>query len=75
MRKKLLINCIYLCELLIFKDGNFKKTLYLDQIYKSLESKMRGKQWNVTSTKVDLMSGCISRGIKPRMWEVTNQLF
>lgn len=36
---------------------------------------MRGTQWNVSSTKVDLMSGCISRGIKPRTWEVTNQLF
>lgn len=49
--------------------------MYLDQIYKALGSKMRGKQWNVTSTKVDLLSGCISRGLKPRMWEVANQLF
>ena len=29
----------------------------------------------MASTKVDLMSGCISRGLKPRMWEVANQLF
>ena len=43
-------------------------------MYKALRSKMRGKQWNVTSTKVDLISGCISRGINPRIWEVTNHL-
>lgn len=25
------------------------------------------------NTKVDLMFGCISRGIKPRTWEMTKQ--
>lgn len=29
----------------------------------------------MASAKMDLISGCIHRGIKPRMWEVTNQLF
>lgn len=32
-------------------------------------------QWDVVSAKVGLMSGYVSRGIKPRKEEETNQLF
>lgn len=51
------------------------KTLYLDQILKGVGSEIIGTQWDVASTKVDLMSGCISRSMTPRVWEVTSQLF
>lgn len=38
----------------------------LESILKGLGSDMTRAQWDVVSTKVDFMSGCISRGIKPR---------
>lgn len=59
----------YHYELLIFTRWKLKKKckiLFLKQIFKSLGSEMIRTQWDVVSTEVDLMSGYISRGIKPR---------
>lgn len=47
----------------------------LGPILKGLGSEMIRTQWDMITTKVGLMSGCISRGVKPKKWEENNQLF
>ena len=56
-------------EWLVLTHWKFKKEMQdpiLGSILKGLGPEMTRTQWDVVSTKLDLMSGCISRGIKPR---------